>query len=129
MFVSMAPSSKSVVSASGHLIPVSGIGQVQFRVFNYDNEHSSKVIIMENVWYVPSCTKNLVSVVQLFSKGFKIGSMNEGLSVISRSGLVVATARPRGGLFYFNTISSSNISGSFPGQSDIFLSENLQASH
>lgn len=54
--------------------------------------------------------------------------MNEGLSVTSRSGFVVATARPRGGLFYFNTISSSNISGSFPGQSDIFLSENLQKS-
>ncbi|KAI0995828.1 hypothetical protein K3495_g12351 [Podosphaera aphanis] len=77
-FLSISPCDKSVLNASGQSIPVSGIGKVQFRVFDFESENSSKVITMENVLFVPSCTKNLVSGIQLLSRGFRIRSMCHG---------------------------------------------------
>ncbi|KAI0995141.1 hypothetical protein K3495_g13040 [Podosphaera aphanis] len=116
-FLSISPCDKSVLNASGQSIPVSGIGKVQFRVFDFENENSSKVITMENVLFVPSCTKNLVSGIQLLSRGFGIRSMNGGLSILSGTGSIIATARPEGGLFCFNTSSSS-----YPAPPTHFLS-------
>ena len=105
MFSSIFPMDRTIITASGESVPVSGVGRVQFKIFDYQTGMKSKVITMEDVWYVPSCTRNLVSGFQLLSKGFDIRSSNGGLSVISEDGSTVATARPRGGLFCFNTSS------------------------
>ncbi|KAI0992659.1 hypothetical protein K3495_g15526, partial [Podosphaera aphanis] len=90
LFYSISPIRKSIYTASGLSIPVCGVGRVRFRVYDYYGKENSKVIEMENVWYVPSCTKNLVSGIQLVSKGFEICSLNGGLSVLSRSGKTIA---------------------------------------
>lgn len=81
-FISLSPIKRCIYTASGDSIPVSGVGIFEFKVFNYDNKNSYKVIRVENAWYVPTCVKNLISGVQLLSKGFKINSSNEGLSVL-----------------------------------------------
>ncbi|KAI1007401.1 Retrovirus-related Pol polyprotein from transposon TNT 1-94 [Podosphaera aphanis] len=103
LFHSMTTTSKSVNTASGHSIPVSGVGNVRFEIYDYRGGRSRKTIEMNNVWYVPSCTRNLVSGMQLVSKGFNICSSNGGVSVLSSTNDVIATARPKGGLFCFNT--------------------------
>ena len=128
MFTSMVPCEKNIINASGQLVPVSGIGSAQFQIFDYVNKNSSKIITMENVWYVPSCTKNLVSGVQLFANGFIISSSNGGLSVVTKNGGIIATARPKGGLFSFNTSPSSYTAPSSTyslNQSDVLLSQNM----
>ncbi|RKF84495.1 hypothetical protein GcM1_087003, partial [Golovinomyces cichoracearum] len=102
-FYSIRNFTKSIKTASGDLIPVTSIGIVRLEVIDYSSEKRSKVIEMEDVWYIPSCTKNLVSGGQLLKKNLNIRSSNRGLSVYSKSGKVVATAYPRGGLFCFNT--------------------------
>lgn len=106
-FTTISPSKKSIVTASGDSIPVFGVGNVQFKVFNYFNQ-KSKLIKMENVWYVPSCTKNLVSGIQLLAKGYKISSLSGSLSILSDNGKIIATARPKSGLFCFNTYNYSS---------------------
>ncbi|KAF5192915.1 hypothetical protein FRX31_017498, partial [Thalictrum thalictroides] len=106
LFTTLSPSNNSVQTASGVCIPVTGIGSVNFRIFNYNNEFESKVIQVDNVWLVPSCSKNLVSGTQLLSKGFKIISTNSGLGVYSTAGELIATAKPKGGLLCFNTTPS-----------------------
>lgn len=98
LFHSMATTNKSVNIASGHSIPVSGVCNVRFEIYDYRSGRSRKTIEMNNVWYVPSCTRNLVSGVQLVSKGFNICSSNGGVSVLSPTGDVIATARLKGGL-------------------------------
>ncbi|KAF5183159.1 hypothetical protein FRX31_027254, partial [Thalictrum thalictroides] len=130
MFTSIVPCKKSIVTASGDTIPVSGMGNVSFKVFNYVNGNS-KTIQMENVWHVPSCTKNLVSGIQLLSKGYGISSSDENLSVLSSCGEIIATARPRLGLFCFNTsLSSYPVAQHIPPSisSDVFISESVQKS-
>ena len=132
LFTCMSASNKSVYTASGASIPVSGIGDICFNVYDYSNRNKSKIIKVENVWYVPSCTKNLLSGTQLVSKGFELRSSNGKLSVISREGNIVATATPRGGLFCFNTsplyYSSSTSPSDFSEQNiNTFLSENKQS--
>ena len=106
LFVSISKTSKSISTASGEHISVSVIGSARFRVYNYLDKNESKMIEVEDAWYVPSCTKNLVSGLRLISKGFNIMSSNGGISVISRTGSVVATAKTKEGLFCFNTNSS-----------------------
>ena len=94
-FYSMKKITKSIRTASGDLIPVTGVGCVRFKVFDYLTGEESKVISIEDVWCVPSCTKNLVSGTQLLKKGFKIQSSNGGLSVCYTAGQIIATARPK----------------------------------
>ncbi|KAI1001426.1 hypothetical protein K3495_g6774 [Podosphaera aphanis] len=103
LFHSIFPIRKSIFIASGLSIPVHGVGQVKFRVYEYSGKENSKVIKMGNVWYVPSCTKNLVSGSQLVSKGFKICYSNGGLCVLSSCGKAIASARPKGRFCCFNT--------------------------
>ena len=130
-FFSVAPCEKYIVSASGQRISVSGVGKVSFKVFDYKSPNLSKVITMENVWFVPSCTKNLVSGIQLLSKGYAISTVNGGLSVLSSNGNVIATARPKGGLFCFNTnpsLYSAVPLPSSPDNCEILISQNVQKS-
>lgn len=131
LFLTIASCNKHIVNASGQLIAVSGAGRVQFRVYDYLNNYSSKIITMEDVLYVPSCTKNLVSGIQLFNKGLKIETSNEGLSVLSSKGVVIATAKPKGGLFCFNTIPYTvynDSSSKAPENGKILISPNQQKS-
>ena len=72
LFVSISPTNKTVSTASGQSISVSGIGSARFRVYSYFDNNKSKEIKIDDVWYVPSCTKNLVSGSRLISKGFGI---------------------------------------------------------
>ncbi|KAI1001556.1 hypothetical protein K3495_g6645 [Podosphaera aphanis] len=88
---------------------VSGVGSVKFTIFDFENKGRSKVIEVNNVWYLPSCTKNLISGSQLTSVGFKISSNDRGLGVCSHSGHIIATARSRDGLYFFNTSPKSNV--------------------
>ncbi|KAI0999619.1 Retrovirus-related Pol polyprotein from transposon TNT 1-94 [Podosphaera aphanis] len=127
MFHHISSTNKSISTASGQLIPVSGVGSVKFRVLIHGEGKASKIIEMENVWYVLTCTRNLVSGVQLLSKGFEIRSLNGGMSVLSSSGEVIATARLREGLLCFNT--SPEPTYHFPkGKSDTLFSYNVQTS-
>lgn len=124
MFTPMIPSEKNIIRASGQFIPTSGIGSPQFRVFDYLNKSQSKIIKMENVWYVPSCTNNFVCGFQLFAKCFRVSSSNGGLSVVMKNGGIIATARLKGCLFstitspYSCTVSSSTCS---LNRSDVLL--------
>ena len=113
LFCSLIPSNKSVTTASGDSISVSGIGRVRFEIFDYPTGKLSKWIEIENVWYVPSCTRNLVSGNQLLSKGLEIKSSDGSFVVLSSDGKVIATARPKGGLFCFNTKHFSYIASNF----------------
>lgn len=120
----MLPAKKSVSTATGDHIPVSDIGSVKLKLFSYDDLRKSKTITVENVWYVPSCTKNLISGTQLFSRGFQIRSTNKGLSVLSKTSQLLATARPKGGLFCFNTpytSPKSSHSSNFKNYPDTFI--------
>ncbi|KAI0997101.1 hypothetical protein K3495_g11087 [Podosphaera aphanis] len=118
---------RSISTASGQLIPVSGVGKVKFRVFTYGRGEASNIIEIENVWYVPTCTRNPVSGAQLLSKGFEIRSSVGGMSVLSGSGETIATARPKGGLLCFNTSPESTFD--IPkGKFDALISSNVQSS-
>ncbi|KAI1000514.1 hypothetical protein K3495_g7679 [Podosphaera aphanis] len=111
-FVSLSPVQKSIQTASGHHLNVTGIGSVVFRVFDFMGTNKSKVIKVDNVWHVPDCTKNLFSGTQLLTNGFGISSSQMGLSVTSSTGSVTATARPVGGLIVlFQHISIFQVQG------------------
>ncbi|KAI1004980.1 hypothetical protein K3495_g3240 [Podosphaera aphanis] len=103
LFTSFYPVNKSVQTASGHIATVAAVGSVSFTVYNFQDSSRTKVIRIDDVWYLPSCTKNLVSGLQLLSKGLQIHSRQHGLSVLSSNGIVLATARLKNGLFSFNT--------------------------
>ncbi|KAI0995499.1 hypothetical protein K3495_g12681 [Podosphaera aphanis] len=130
MFLSILPSDKSVVNASGQQILVSGVGTVKFKVYDHQDKTSFKDITMESVLPVPFCTKNLVSGIQLVSKGFGIKSSDGGLSVVSRHGVLIATAQPKGGLFCFNTVSSSYVTppAKASSRSDVLISQHINSS-
>ncbi|KHJ35971.1 hypothetical protein EV44_g3455 [Erysiphe necator] len=95
LLVRIDPVEKLILKASGDSNPVSRVGNVEFKVFNYENEKLFKVIKMEDFWYVPKCTKNLVSGVWLLSKGYQIKSSNGGLSVMSGDSKIIATAKQK----------------------------------
>ncbi|VDB87701.1 Bgt-50679 [Blumeria graminis f. sp. tritici] len=57
---------------------------------------------------------------QLLSKGFQVQSSNDGFGIFSPDGKVIASARPKGGLFCFNTCSSSSV------PAKVMLSKNCQ---
>ena len=98
LFVSIISISRNIQTASGELMTISGVGSVKFKVLDLENSNRSKTIEVKDVWYLPSCTKNLISGSQLTSAGFKINSNGRGLGVYSGSGSIVATARCRDGL-------------------------------
>lgn len=102
-FVTFRPTRKSIQTASGQNLTVSGIGSVEFRVLNFTKPKITKVVHFDNVWYVPECTKNLLSGTQLLAENFGISSNSKGLSITTSDGKVYATARPICGLFRFNT--------------------------
>lgn len=103
LFLSISPLQKSVQSASGHLTSISGIGTVTFKVYDLNNHNKYKKITLKDVWYLPSCTKNLVSGSQLISKGYQIKTNEYGIGIYTPNNLPIVTARPINGLFYFNT--------------------------
>ena len=109
LFTSILPIKKSVQTASGHLATVSGIGQVNFIVYDMKRKDTYKTTRLEDVWYLPTCTKNLVSGSQIISRGYAIKTNEYGLGIYSSNESIIATARPVNGLFYFNT-SNSRIS-------------------
>lgn len=73
LFTSFSSTDKRVQTASGQLISVLGVGSIEFKVVNNFGD-KFKTICLDNVWYIPSCTKNLISGSQLFSAGFGIHS-------------------------------------------------------
>ncbi|KAI0993753.1 hypothetical protein K3495_g14431 [Podosphaera aphanis] len=102
-FTSFSPIQKSIQTDSGNCIDVTGIGSVEFKVFDLMGRNNGKVIEIDDVWHVPNCTKNLLSGTQLVNNGFGISSSRMGLSVTSSTGSIIATARPVAGLFCFKT--------------------------
>lgn len=52
MFTCISPLSKSIFTASGHSIAVSGVGNVKFNVFSYNDDKVSKEIEICDIWYV-----------------------------------------------------------------------------
>ncbi|KHJ30468.1 hypothetical protein EV44_g3279 [Erysiphe necator] len=113
LFCSLITTSKSVTTASGDSISLSGIGRVRFEISDYPTGKLSKWIEIEKVLYIPSCRRNLVSGNQLLSKGLEIQSSNRSFVVLSSDGKVIATAGPKSGLFYFNTKHFSYIASNF----------------
>ncbi|VDB90564.1 Bgt-51627 [Blumeria graminis f. sp. tritici] len=57
---------------------------------------------------------------QLLSKCFQVQSSNDGFGIFSPDGKIIASARPKGGLFCFNTLSSSSV------PAKVMLSKNCQ---
>lgn len=103
LFTSISPIKRSVQSASGHLSSVLGIGSVSFKVYELSGHNVSKTITLEDVWYLPSCTRNLVSGSQLITKGYHIKTNKYGIGIYSSNDIPLATARQINGLFCFNT--------------------------
>lgn len=103
LFTSISPIERSVQSASGHLSSVLGIGSISFKVSELSGHNVSKTITLEDVWYLPSCTRNLVSGSQIISKGYQIKTNKYGIGIYSLESLPLATARQVNGLFCFNT--------------------------
>lgn len=104
LFTSISPIKKSVQSASGHFASVLGIGSVSFKVYELNGHNVSKTITLKDVWYLPSCTRNLVSGSQLISKGYQLKTNKYGIGIYSSENYSLATARQVNGLFCFNTI-------------------------
>lgn len=104
IFGSTTPKNISILTASDKSIPVSGVRSVEFKVFDYADGNSSWTVKMDDIWYVPTRTKNLVSGMKVFSKGLNIQSSDRGLGFISKSGVIITTASSKRGLFCFNTI-------------------------
>ena len=102
-FTSLSPIRKSIQSVSGHHVAVFGVGSVKFRVFDLENKGLSKMVRFDDVWFVPGCTRNLVSGTQLLVNNFGMLSNQMGISVLSDSGSVIATVRTEAGLFCFKT--------------------------
>ncbi|KAF5177713.1 hypothetical protein FRX31_032700 [Thalictrum thalictroides] len=125
-FTSISPIKKSVQTATGQILSIGGIGSVRFRIFDIEGRNLSKFVELDDVWYLPSCTRNLVSGFQLHSDGYLISSNHLGLSVVSRTGDIVATARPENGLFCFNT--SSNETSLYQDHSNLPLSPDIARS-
>lgn len=71
-----------------------------------------KTICLENVWYIPSCTKNLRSGSQVFSTGFGIHSSSSGPCITQGPDVIIATSYLKDGLFNLNFVSSSYLSSS-----------------
>ncbi|KAI0998594.1 hypothetical protein K3495_g9602 [Podosphaera aphanis] len=61
LFTSISPFSRKIQTATRNVDHVSGIGTVEFRVFDLTNKSKSKVMRFDNIWYLPSCTRNLIS--------------------------------------------------------------------
>lgn len=114
LFSSISPIDKRVQTASGQLLSVSGIGSVEISLGNYLDSSCSRILKLENVWYLPSCTKNLVSGSQILSAGYKMRSSNSGIGIFEAKGRLTATAHLRNGLFHFNVISPAVFSSSRP---------------
>ncbi|KAI0998364.1 hypothetical protein K3495_g9830 [Podosphaera aphanis] len=124
LFTTMSPYQKSVRTASGNIESVSGIGSVEFRIFDLQDPTRSKTIKIEDVWYLPNCTKNLVSGSQLVSRGLHIKSSPYGLGVYTSQGVIAATARPKDGLFCFNTASNASVTPQ--NLPKVFLSDDVK---
>ena len=81
LFTSMVPVRKSIETASGRVEPVSWSGSVSFEIDYANNKHQTRTVRLSDVWYLPSCAKNLVSGSQLTPKGYKIKTNKYGLEV------------------------------------------------
>ncbi|KAI1003733.1 hypothetical protein K3495_g4471 [Podosphaera aphanis] len=104
LFVSMSPIKNPIQTASGETMSVSGISPVRFRVFDFEKKNRSKVIEVSDVWYLPNCTKNLISGSQFTSQGPRISSNDRDIGVYSSGGKNLATAHLKNSFFYFNTL-------------------------
>ncbi|KAI0997008.1 Retrovirus-related Pol polyprotein from transposon TNT 1-94 [Podosphaera aphanis] len=104
LFTSMSPTKKSVQTASGHSSIVSGIGSVIFHVASVEGGNRYRTIKLDDVWYLPSCTRNLVSGSKLITKGLNIRTNQVGLGVYSSENRLTASVQMEDGLFRFSTI-------------------------
>lgn len=83
-----------------------GIGSIEFKVSNNDGDRL-KTIRLDNAWYIPSCTKSLISGSQLFSARIGIYSSLSGLCITQGPDVTIATTRLKEGHFNLNLVSSS----------------------
>ncbi|KAI0994247.1 hypothetical protein K3495_g13935 [Podosphaera aphanis] len=120
LFTSISPFSRKIQTATGNVDHVSGIGTVEFRVFDLTNKSKSKVIRFDNVWYLPSCTRNLISGSQLISDGFVFSTCQNGIKIFPKDGSILTTARSKAGTFCFNT---SSFASDIRNKSLYFMSE------
>ena len=95
---------KIIQTASGHSSTVSGIGTVEFHVTGYDGGNKYRTIRLDNVWYLPTCTRNLVSGSKPTRKGFQMRTNKVGMGICSPKNRLLANARMENGLFRFNKI-------------------------
>ncbi|KAI0991883.1 hypothetical protein K3495_g16304, partial [Podosphaera aphanis] len=123
LFKSLSPINMSVKTAAGQVLSVSGVGSVKFSVGNFIDKKMVKTIKIDDVWYIPECTKNLVSGPQLVRKGFKIHSNDRGLGVYFSDHTLLATAHDKGGLFCFNTSSVDNLNVRSNKSPEVLLSQ------
>ncbi|KAI0992706.1 hypothetical protein K3495_g15479 [Podosphaera aphanis] len=126
LFTSFYPTTKRIQTASGHYSLVAAVGSVQFSIYSLKDSTKFKVIQIDDVWYLPSCTKNLVSGSQLLSRGLKLHSRGSGIAVLSPNGSTLATARLKDALFCFNT-SPDPISDTHNGPTLNSLSEEISS--
>ena len=89
-------------------MPVSWSGSVCFEVNQANNTHQTRTVKLTDVWYLPSCAKNLVSGSRLICRGYKIKTNEYGLGVYSSNDTIVMNPRPKNGLFCFNMEGSAH---------------------
>lgn len=87
-----------------------------------------KTIKLDDVWYLPTCTKNLVSGSKLVSKGFQIKTNKNNLGIYSSDDKNIANAQMKEGLFCFKTIHPSEIASTLsvtpPSSNRVLISQN-----
>lgn len=125
-FTSMSPISTSVQTAAGQRLSVSGVGSVEFRVYDFEDHKRYKIIKIDDVWYLPECTKNLISGPQFLAKGFEIHSNIRGLGLYTSDQKLLATAHIKDGLLCLNTSPHSSSSVDSADSSNFLFPESLE---
>ena len=77
---------------SGQIVSAAAVGTARLEFEN------NKFLVLENVYYIPGFSRNLISVSMLHEQGFKI-SFNNNSIVISRYGFKICYAKSIDGLY------------------------------
>ena len=77
---------------SGQEISTAVVGKARLVFYN------NKFIVLDNVYFIPGFSRNLISLSKLHEQGFNI-SFNNNLIVISKYGFDICSAKSEGGLY------------------------------